>query len=353
MTNTRGAEGERDHRLDNAKGVLIFLVVTGHLCETITGDWAVDSFRLVLTAIYAFHMPAFVFLAGTTAKTSRLGERVLTFAIYLLIFQPLYFLARLLAGEPFDWSWNIPFWILWFLLAMIVWQLTLPIVVAFPKASLTVSTVIGVAAGASPMIGYEFSASRILVFWPFFIAGHVFGAGLLRRLSTVRRGIGLALVLLCLMPILALYAAHIDQAWLYGSRGFDYLDVGDGRGVGIRLCLYVVAAVLIVALLLVLPEHQGVLAGIGRRSLSIYLLHGFAVILLGPVLSRLWDEGHVNGARLLCLVAAVLITLVLGRPAFDHGIRRPVAGIVGRITRPLRSVPATAGPGSNQVVGAQ
>lgn len=39
--------------------------------------------------IYSFHMPAFVFLAGITAKSNRLPERVLTFLVFLFTVLPL------------------------------------------------------------------------------------------------------------------------------------------------------------------------------------------------------------------------------------------------------------------------
>ena len=84
----------RDNRLDVAKGVLIVLVVLGHLLEEVSGEWEDGLVRLVLTVIYAFHMPAFVFLAGLTAKSTRLLERLLTFVMLLGVFQYLYFVAK-------------------------------------------------------------------------------------------------------------------------------------------------------------------------------------------------------------------------------------------------------------------
>lgn len=47
----------RDYRPDKAKGILIFLVVFGHLLEQISG-WGMGFSRAGLTAIYSFHMPA-------------------------------------------------------------------------------------------------------------------------------------------------------------------------------------------------------------------------------------------------------------------------------------------------------
>ena len=53
---------ERNLKLDNAKGILITLVVIGHMLLPIQGTTrGVTNFFYM---IYAFHMPAFVFISG-------------------------------------------------------------------------------------------------------------------------------------------------------------------------------------------------------------------------------------------------------------------------------------------------
>ena len=57
---------ERNLRLDNAKGILITLVVIGHMLLPIQGTTrGVTNFFYM---IYAFHMPAFVFISGLLAQ---------------------------------------------------------------------------------------------------------------------------------------------------------------------------------------------------------------------------------------------------------------------------------------------
>src|SRR5690625_7801367 len=77
---------------DNAKLLLIFLVVFGHLIQPFTGDS--KSVQTLYTWIYTFHMPAFIFLAGFFAKGSgniqyiiKLAKRLI---IPYLIFQVMY-----------------------------------------------------------------------------------------------------------------------------------------------------------------------------------------------------------------------------------------------------------------------
>ena len=57
---------ERNLKLDNAKGILITLVVIGHMLLPIQGTTrGVTNFFYM---IYAFHMPAFVFISGLLAQ---------------------------------------------------------------------------------------------------------------------------------------------------------------------------------------------------------------------------------------------------------------------------------------------
>lgn len=55
------SNNSRIFTLDNAKALLIFLVVFGHFCGLYVESKIFDYFYLF---IYAFHMPAFLFISG-------------------------------------------------------------------------------------------------------------------------------------------------------------------------------------------------------------------------------------------------------------------------------------------------
>lgn len=329
----------RDNRLDAAKGVLIVLIVLGHLLEAVDGDWGDGLVRLILTAVYAFHLPAFVFLAGITAKSNRLLERVLTFAVLLVAFQCLYSLAKLWAGDPFAWSWTTPHWILWFLAGMIGWTLTVPLVERFPRTLLIVSLAVGIGAGLLPFADYEFSLSRMLVFWPFFVLGRLVGPLLLKKTALLPTWTGVGLCAVAVVPMLTLYIAGIDRRWLYGSRNFTHLDTSEIQGLLIRVCLTAIALLAILALLSVLPETRSPLAVIGQRWLSVYLLHGFAVIALGPALAELFAGGYDHavqiGAAILCACAALGIAALLSLRPVHRAVADPATWIAATVTSRL------------------
>lgn len=317
----------RDHRIDNAKGVLIFLVVLGHYLETVTG-WLDPVIRGPLTFAYMFHMPAFVFLAGMTAKPHQLGKRIATLAVLLVAFQLAYTIPFTIKDGAYPVSPLQPFWILWFLLSMIWWLALLPLILRLPAPLLT-SIGIAIAAGAIPLAGYPLSASRTLVFLPFFVAGNLYGRQILQALPTRRLSRPMAAGLLLALAG-ALYAAGIGHPWLSGFANFDALGVDWLAGSLTRSALLLTAAAATMACLSLCPATNGVLARIGRASMAVFLLHGFCVVLGGPVLRAIYTHLGPIPTLAAAIFGAAAVTFVLGRDFFDSLIRRAAAAVVDR-----------------------
>ncbi len=318
---------QRDLRLDTAKGLLIFAVVLGHFLEEI-GSWKADGTRLALTGIYMFHMPAFVFLAGVTAKTSRLGQRIGTFAVILVAFQALYFVFVSVLGIDRQFAIERPFWILWFLLGMMWWLLLLPVVTRFPKATIALSIVIALVVGALDSVGYSLSLSRALVFLPFFVVGATYGKRIVRALGDATWAWKAIALVAAVGAWLLVYSQDIPHQWLYGSFSFDRLDTPDVLGLGTRAALLILATVAISALLCISPNRQGFVARLGRNSLAIYVLHGFVVLAAAEVLPAIQDQWGSTGVLALGLALAAVTTVLLGLPVFENSIRRASGHIV-------------------------
>lgn len=315
----------RDNRLDVAKGVLIILVVFGHLLTRVgLSDGLTD---LAYTVIYAFHMPAFIFLAGITAKSTRLVQRVLTFVILVAVFQTLYYLTEKWVGDPFAWSWIDPHWIIWFLVAITWWTLTVPFIERFPGTLVAVSAVVGLGAGMVPIAGADLASSRTLVFWPFFVIGKVYGKRILAATASLPVWTRAGGCIIALVPLLALYVADVDTSWLFGSSNFAALEVSDLRGILIRACLTLIAFLAILALLAAVPDVKGPITVMGERSLSVYLLHGFVVIALAPALDEFFAGGYGHavqiGSVVLCGFAALGIAFALSLKPLHWTVSTP------------------------------
>ena len=309
----------RDLKIDNAKGVLIVLVVFGHLLE-FSGGWSDPLFSLVLTGIYMFHMPAFIFLAGMTAKTDDLGQRVANLLIILVIFQVVYIGLLIAKNGEFAGSLLQPYWLLWFLLSMGWWTVLLPVIKKVPY-SFAISITIALGAGLMPWAGYPLSIARTLVFLPFFVAGVLYGKQIWSFLTLRNQWRYLALVAVIALAF-ALNQYGVRNAWFYGSFRFDQLEVDVLSGILMRGTLLAAAAVATMSVFAIVPTIKTFVSKAGRNSLSVFVLHGLFVVAVGPLIGKIVKQvGPWVGSGLLLIISALVVAL-LSADFLDAAIRR-------------------------------
>ena len=268
----------RNDLLDAARGVLILLVVWGHFLE-------IDGFGGDLYfAIYTFHIPAFVMISGmfATQTISRDGFKKLVWRLFvpLVCFQLLYFLTLDHYAPKRVTEIYHPAWIMWFLYSLLPWKLLLPLVVRLPFPVI-LSVGVALLAGYSDKIGGGMSLSRTIVFFPAFLIGHLYGARVL-QIANRYRGL-LACVFVVTFAVAFIWVApDVQIRWLWGADpyseleavapGFVYRAIAIGVGIGMAVALFAIV-----------PRRSSGLAYLGRRTLPIYLMHGFAIIALWPL----------------------------------------------------------------------
>ncbi len=305
------ADPQRDARFDNLKGLLIFLVVLGHLLELTKGPLAVWLYRV----IYSFHMPAFTFCTGYFSRFS--AKRFLGRILYpYFVYQTLYLLfARYLLHREGPLQYTTPYWLLWYLLSMALWTLLLPVIDQLqPRwAALPATFALALLAGFDPTIGYSLSLSRTLVLLPFFVSGYLcahrplsgqaLSPVLLRRLR-----LGLAVWVLLAGRMLWRRRAGIQSSWFYESHSYESADYS----LSIRLLLLLISAGWILWLLLCMPRKPlPLLATLGRNTMPVFLLHGFFVKYLA------WQkvfDGSFRHEFSAILATAVALCALLGNP---------------------------------------
>lgn len=95
---------ERDFHIDNIKGVLIFLVVLGHMLGYLQETHSAFATG-VRTFIYFFHMPGFIFMSGYLAKgflqKQYKAEKLLSFAWLYLLFKDAIELVHFIFERPY------------------------------------------------------------------------------------------------------------------------------------------------------------------------------------------------------------------------------------------------------------
>ena len=94
----------RDFHIDNIKGVLIFLVVLGHMLGYLQETHSAFATG-VRTFIYFFHMPGFIFMSGYLAKgfltKEYKAEKLLSFAWLYLLFKDVIELVHFIFERPY------------------------------------------------------------------------------------------------------------------------------------------------------------------------------------------------------------------------------------------------------------
>jgi len=257
----------RNPHADNARFVLIVLVVIGHGVEELGGHSPL--LQAVYRFIYLFHIPAFVYLSGSLSRTDfgvRQGLRWLaTLIIPLLVFQAIYQgWNAWLQHETFSYHVTVPYWLLWYLASLACWRLLLPPMLAL-RHPLLIACAVSLLAGYADDIGYAFSLSRTLVFLPFFVAGHRWGL----HMPGSRRA---AIAALLALAALAWLIRGIDPLWLYGSAA--YPDLWGGP---LRAGLLLASSLGVWAVLRLAPKRQSPMTAMGRHSLAVYLTHGLLI----------------------------------------------------------------------------
>jgi fucose 4-O-acetylase-like acetyltransferase len=318
----------RDPRLDNAKMLLVTLVVVGHswtmLPHTGLNDHLYDF-------LYTWHMPAFVFITGYLSRgfawgRHRLWVLVRSVAIPYVIVEAAMALFRYwFGGETLHHLFIDPHWPLWYLPALFLWRLATPLLrsswVALPVA--VVASLLG-----GLWTGSTLDLARVLGFLPFFVLGLHTGPELLERLRTVPARVA---AVVALLGIWVLSANLRDWAgtgeWLYYNDTYSAMGASPTVGYVTRLIVLVAGAVGALAVLALVPRRSGWFTTMGSMSLIVYLGHGFFLKALRFTSYNEWahDAGHLGLVATSAI--SVLIALFLAW--------RPVSARLQHVIDPL------------------
>lgn len=166
---------ERDYQFDNLKGMLIFLVVFGHLIEYMVFKTNDRLVSFVYSAIYLFHMPLFVFISGYFSKTlkpKRILELFMVYLLWQMVIVPTFLFV--FTPESFDSAFLsvfAPQKTYWYLLSLMIWKIVTP-TFAQIKWVVPLSIVAGILVGYSELSSMtNFSYARTVAFYPFFLVG--------------------------------------------------------------------------------------------------------------------------------------------------------------------------------------
>ncbi|WP_017538391.1 acyltransferase family protein [Nocardiopsis halophila] len=336
----------RDALLDNAKFLLIVLVVAGHAIEPTTESRIAEA---VYFWVYLFHMPAFVLISGYLSKSQdgsgrRIDKLLTTIAAPYLIFWGVYALQSLSVDRNLPDGPLEPLWLTWFLAALFVWRLTVPLWkrIRFPLAVAVAVSLAGGLVATGDVLGM----SRIVSLLPFFVAGLLMEQ---RHLDLLKSGwvrawsVG---VLVVTAAMSYLYLEQLSREWIYwreslADRDMDILPVG----IPGRILFMLLAFSLTVAVLSLTPRAKTWFTRYGALTMYAFLLHGLVIRIAEQFGWYEWALGTLGdiGAFAVTGVLGVGLTFLLMSAwvrAGTHWLVEPKLDWILRRDRDLRPAPS-------------
>ncbi|CAM3682941.1 acyltransferase family protein [Nocardiopsis rhodophaea] len=269
---------KRDALLDNAKFLLILLVVIGHVIEPTTDTREANT---VYFWIYLFHMPAFALISGYLSRSfdgsaRRIDRLLTTVAAPYLIFWGIYAVQSLTAERGLPDGPLEPLWLTWFLAALFVWRLTVPLWKRL-RWPFTVAIAISLFGGLA-VTGDALGISRIISLLPFFVGGLLLEKRHFDLLTTTWVRVSSAALMVATFILCYVYLEQVSREWVYWRESLADRDV-DILPVGLpgRVLFLVLAFALTAALLSLTPRRTTRFTGLGALTMYVFLLHGLVI----------------------------------------------------------------------------
>ena len=236
------SSSKRSQYFDNAKFILIFLVVFGHVISPLKGK---DNLLSTLyTFIFLFHMPAFILISGYFAKgyrkkgyvTKAFKKILFPYVIFQVIYSLFYFWngqSAVLKIDLFH-----PHWTLWFLLSLFCWNLFLYIFARLGWIGFLIAVALGIGIGYVDNIGSFLSLSRTFVFFPYFLLGFLLQREQLTKIIRNKIAFPIGILIMIVTIIISAGLPEVSLTWMFGDTSYAGMgkeEIIDGL---IRVCQY-------------------------------------------------------------------------------------------------------------------
>lgn len=304
ISNIQTQNNKRVIEIDYLKAFAIVLVVFGHFLESFTARGGGRIYQI----IYLFHMPLFIFISGYLSKF-KYNDLFKFGLIYLISFAAYKLLETKMFGYDFSLEFFEPYWHLWYLVSLIFWKMSLPLLdkISEKYRVLTIIALflLGIYIGSWPIVNSYFSMQRTLAFYPFFVLGYFKRKSGTFNFNTKTKNkyIILAIVLLLTFMAFLVKRNYFSNSSLhcldpyYGKTHTDYQ----------RALVYILAFSMIYLLSSIkIKKENRLIRCISKNTLTTYLLH-IAVVLYSRKNNLLKNEPV---SILISFIISIMLVLI-------------------------------------------
>ncbi len=308
----------RDSWFDNIKGLLIILVVLGHFIEPLRSE-SQDITDLYFI-IYSFHMPAFVFVSGYFSRRPigllRAVKGLLIPYIIMQIVQVLVF--WFIIGEEAEIRLFVPRYTLWFLLSLFFYKVFHPYLIKVKYIGI-ISLLCALLIRVDTDAGSFLSFSRTIFFYPFFLLGYRFNKEKFLNIykkQSIRVFSALFLLLYSFAIFRYFHIEKIHYQFLLGRSSFESLKINDYSGMFLTLLAFALALITMFSIAMLIPKKCPPLAFLGKRTMSIYLIHGIVQRYILEA-TDIYEGIDTMAEKVLLILGVIIMTYILALKPFD------------------------------------
>ena len=314
-TEISNLSSQRIFKWDNLKFLLIFLVVFGHFFECYTENSQLAQQLYVY--IWSFHMPAFLFISGIFSKRTINEKRYRKIFEYfiLYVFTQLYlFIVRAATSSVETYSILKENGLPWYAFALFAFSL---ITIALRNMDrnylFCLTLILGCFSGYNTALSDTLVSSRIIVFYPFFLAGYYLDEN---KLMNFLNKTWIKILAFCI------HIGWISYIYLFPRAAYETRPLLTGRAhldqIGTYYCIYraiyyVAVFILILSIIAIIPNVKNICSTFGSRSVQVYALHRGFIFIFYNVLhgqERLKKFSDLE-TQLILFWLSILLTVLL------------------------------------------
>lgn len=334
---------ERDNWFDNAKAILIAIVVIGHMAEAliVSASWTDGTPKwldALYKSIYVFHMPVFMAISGRFARgridrndwIGVINKLIAPYVVVQTVMMVFYSFTGY--GSVSNFSYMSPLFGIWYIITIAVYQLITPHLKKI-KGLFLISLVVAVViqfGHAVPKGGFM----RLFTYYPFFLFGYYFFQG--DKLNFCKK---IWFRVISVVAFIVLFGVVITESHYFKvgaltlKRVFTniqdfYPYITELKFLVYTLLHYAVGFVFFFFLMGIAPTKKKFFSNIGKYSTYIYLLHLFFIVFVNAMDKRYGILDNVNTD------IRAIIWLCLSIPMCFALVSRPVRRLTSWMVSP-------------------
>lgn len=272
--------------INNMKGILMILVVAGHLLEKTHQA----NLLFLSKFIYSFHMTTFIFISGYLAKNIKTNyKNLINISLLYLSFNTIF---QIIFCKQLS---LVPFWTLWYLEALVFYRVILIFVNKLKESKkvknslfnliMSIFIIITILISLFGIINFgtheipDFKIIKISMYLPIFFMGYLFSKENLKRLkeficNTKVGNIAIVLLTIFMVFLNFKFVKNMPLHFIYVNGGFAEWYVTFNEVAFSRFILYITGIGLSIVLLRIVSDKKiKFITNMGENSLCIFILH--------------------------------------------------------------------------------